>query len=245
MKKLNQCILLFLIFLPLFLACNRQNKNTEDNTMRYEGKVDVLRSSNKVKKDNALKGNEMTTKNEFGLEKGQKLYATIKTNMGDLIVELYWEKAPKTVANFVGLTEGTKEWTDPKTQEKVKRPLYQGTIFHRVIPNFMIQGGDPLGNGTGGPGYNFSDEFDPSLRHNAVGIMSMANAGPNTNGSQFFITEGPTPHLDNRHSVFGKVIENIDLVSKIARVARDRNDRPVENVTINEIVISRQMPAST
>ena len=241
MKKLNQSVLLFLILLPLFLACNRQNKNTDDNPLRYQGKVDVLRSSNKEKKANPVpKGIEMTTKNEFGLEKGQKLYATIKTNMGDLLVELYSEKAPKTVANFVGLSEGTKEWTDAKTQEKVKRSLYQGTIFHRVIPNFMIQGGDPIGNGTGGPGYKFADEFDPSLRHNAAGILSMANSGPGSNGSQFFITDGPTPHLDNRHSVFGKVIENIEFVNKIANVQRDRSDRPLENVTINEIVISRR-----
>ena len=121
-------------------------------------------------------------------EKKGPLYATLKTSMGDIVVQLFEDKAPKTVANFVGLASGTKEWSDPKTGEKVKRPLYNGTIFHRVIPGFMIQGGDPLGNGTGGPGYRFEDEFHPDLRHTKGGILSMANAGPNTNGSQFFIT---------------------------------------------------------
>ena len=122
----------------------------------------------------------------------EPLYATLKTSMGIIVVRLYDDKAPKTVENFVGLATGTKEWTDPKTGEKVKRPLYNGTIFHRVIPGFMIQGGDPLGRGTGGPGYRFADEFSPDLRHNKAGILSMANAGPNTNGSQFFITHGAT-----------------------------------------------------
>src|SRR5512147_2549650 len=130
------------------------------------------------------------------------LIATFKTSMGDIVVRLFEDKAPKTVENFVGLATGTKEWTDPKTGGKVKRPLYNGTLFHRVIPGFMIQGGDPLGSGTGGPGYRFADEFSPDLRHNKAGILSMANSGPNTNGSQFFITLAPTPHLDNRHSVF-------------------------------------------
>ena len=130
-------------------------------------------------------------------EKKGPLYATLKTSMGDIVVQLFEDKAPKTVANFVGLASGTKEWTDPKTGEKVKKPLYNGTIFHRVIPGFMIQGGDPLGNGTGGPGYRFEDEFNPDLRHTKGGILSMANAGPNTNGSQFFITLAPTLHLDN------------------------------------------------
>src|ERR1043166_2000116 len=129
-------------------------------------------------------------------EKKSPVYATFTTSMGDIVIQLYEDKAPKTVANFIGLANGTKEWTDPKTGEKVKRPLYNGTIFHRVIPGFMIQGGDPLGNGTGGPGYRFEDEFNPELRHPRGGILSMANSGPNTNGSQFFITLAPTLHLD-------------------------------------------------
>lgn len=142
--------------------------------------------------------------------------------MGDMLVELYSDKAPKTVENFVTLAE---------------KGFYNGTIFHRVIPDFMIQGGDPEGTGRGGPGYKFADEFHPELKHNAPGILSMANAGPNTNGSQFFITEIPTPFLDNRHTVFGKVIENLALVPKIARVQRDRQDKPLEDIVLLEVVI--------
>ncbi len=167
------------------------------------------------------------------------LYATFKTSMGDIVVRLFEDKAPKTVENFVGLATGTKEWTDPKTGQKVKRPLYNGTIFHRVIPNFMIQGGDPLGTGRGGPGYRFADEFNPELRHNKAGILSMANAGPNTNGSQFFITLAPTPHLDDHHSVFGEVVKGQDVVVAIGNVPRDRNDRPLKDVVLKEVTISR------
>jgi peptidyl-prolyl cis-trans isomerase A (cyclophilin A) len=159
--------------------------------------------------------------------------------MGDIVIQLFDDTAPKTVANFVGLATGTKEWIDPKTGEKVKRPLYSGTIFHRVIPGFMIQGGDPLGNGTGSPGYRFEDEFSPELRHSKGGILSMANAGPNTNGSQFFITLAPTPHLDGRHSVFGVVIKGQEIVVAIGNVSRDFRDRPIKDVVVKEIVISR------
>ena len=171
--------------------------------------------------------------------KKDPLYATIKTSMGDIVVLLFEEKAPKTVENFVALATGAKEWTDPKTGERMKRPLYNGTIFHRVIPDFMIQGGDPLGNGTGGPGYRFEDEFHPDLKHSKAGILSMANAGPNTNGSQFFITLKATPWLDGKHSVFGRVIKGQEVVSAIAKVPRDPGDRPTKDVVIREVVISR------
>jgi len=172
-------------------------------------------------------------------EKKAPLYATLKTSMGDIVVLLFEDKAPKTVENFVGLATGTKEWMDPKTGERVKRPLYNGTIFHRVIPNFMIQAGDPLGNGTGGPGYRFADEFHPDLKHSKAGIVSMANAGPNTNGSQFFITEQATPWLDGRHSVFGEVVKGEEVVHAIAAVPRNPRDRPLKDVVLNEVVISR------
>ena len=172
-------------------------------------------------------------------EKKGPVYATLKTSMGDIVVRLFEDKAPGTVANFVGLATGTKEWKDPKSGEKVKRPLYNGTIFHRVIPGFMIQGGDPLGNGTGGPGFRFADEFHPELRHSKPGILSMANAGPNTNGSQFFITQKTTPWLDGRHSVFGEVVKGQNVVDAIIKVPRDARDRPVKDVVLKEVAISR------
>ena len=164
-------------------------------------------------------------------------YAIFHTTMGDFVAELYKDKAPKTVANFVGLANGSKAWTDPKTHQPANRPLYQGVIFHRVIPDFMIQGGDPLGTGTGGPGYQFEDEFHRDLRHDVPGLLSMANAGPNTNGSQFFVTVAATPWLDRKHSIFGKVIEGYDVVESISNTDRDSRDRPRQTVTINNIEI--------
>ena len=166
-------------------------------------------------------------------------YAHFDTTEGRFTVRLFQEQAPRTVENFVGLAEGTKEWTDPRTNQRVKQPYYDGIIFHRVIDGFMIQGGDPLGQGTGGPGYKFADEFHPSLRHSKAGILSMANSGPNTNGSQFFITLGPTPHLDNKHSVFGEVVEGMDIVKRIGGVRTARGDRPVTDVVINKVTIER------
>jgi peptidyl-prolyl cis-trans isomerase A (cyclophilin A) len=166
-------------------------------------------------------------------------YAKFSTTHGSFTVRLFDKDAPRTVANFVRLAEGTQKWTDPKTGASVERPFYDGLVFHRIIDGFMIQGGDPLGNGTGGPGYKFGDEFHPQLRHDKAGILSMANAGPNTNGSQFFITLAPTPHLDNRHSVFGEVVEGLDVVRKIGSVATGRQDRPVEPVTIDRVTIER------
>jgi peptidyl-prolyl cis-trans isomerase A (cyclophilin A) len=172
-------------------------------------------------------------------EKKEPLYATLKTTMGDIVILLYEDKAPNTVANFVGLATGTKEWIYPNTRQKVKRPLYNGTIFHRVIPGFMIQGGDPTGNGTGGPGYTFPDEFHPDLKHSKAGIVSMANHGPNTNGSQFFITLAPTPWLDGRHAVFGEVVKGQEVVEAIGNEPRDTRDRPLVNIILTEVVISR------
>ncbi len=167
------------------------------------------------------------------------VYAQFETSLGNFKVELFEDKAPKTVANFVGLAEGTKEWTHPQTREKHKTPFYDGIIFHRVIDGFMIQGGDPLGQGYGGPGYQFEDEFHPDLVHDSAGILSMANAGPNTNGSQFFITLGPTPHLDRRHSVFGKVTEGLEIVQQIGKVPTGAADKPRTPVVINHITIQR------
>jgi peptidyl-prolyl cis-trans isomerase A (cyclophilin A) len=166
------------------------------------------------------------------------LHAHFTTSLGSFRIRLFEEDAPQTVANFVGLAEGTKEFVDPKTRDKVTRPFYDGLIFHRVIDGFMIQGGDPLGTGTGGPGFTFADEFSAKLKHRGAGVLSMANAGPNTNGSQFFVTLAATPWLDNRHTVFGEVVEGLDVVKKIG-VTPTRNDRPVTPVTIESVKIER------
>ena len=168
-----------------------------------------------------------------------RVLAHFDTTLGKFTAELFEDKTPKTVANFVGLAEGSKEWTHPKTKQKSNNPYYDGIIFHRVIDGFVIQGGDPLGLGYGGPGYNFEDEFHPSLRHDRAGILSMANAGPNTNGSQFFVTLAPTPHLDRRHSVFGAVIEGLDVVEKIGHTQVDSQDRPVTPIVMNKVTIER------
>jgi peptidyl-prolyl cis-trans isomerase A (cyclophilin A) len=166
-----------------------------------------------------------------------ELRATIKTSMGDITIRLFEDRVPRTVANFVALATGKVEWSD--RGQKTTRPLYSGTIIHRVIPEFMIQVGCPLGTGTGGPGYRFGDEIDPGLKHDKPGILSMANAGPGTNGSQFFITEVPTPWLDGKHAVFGEVIEGMDLVGRIARVARDARDKPRQDVKVERIDVFR------
>lgn len=168
-----------------------------------------------------------------------ELRAIFKTSMGDITVKLYEAEAPRTVANFVALATGQVEWTDPKTNQKTTRPLYSGTVFHRVIPEFMIQGGDPTGTGRGGPGWRFGDEIHPKLKHTKPGALSMANAGPNTNGSQFFLCEVPTPWLDGKHAVFGQAIEGIDLISKITHVKTGPGDKPVTPITLNEIQIVR------
>jgi len=153
-----------------------------------------------------------------GIPQGKgDLFAIFQTTAGSITCRLLEQEAPETVANFVGLATGSKEWTDPRTGAKSKKPLYDGTVFHRVIPNFMIQGGDPLGTGTGDPGYRFKDEFQSGRGFDKPGLLAMANAGPNTNGSQFFITEVPTPHLNNKHTIFGECIQGFELVPKIAR----------------------------
>jgi len=164
--------------------------------------------------------------------------AILKTTLGTIKIKLFKDKTPKTIENFVGLATGTKEWTDPKTGEKVKgKSLYEGTIFHRVIPDFMIQGGDPLGRGTGGPGYRFEDETHPTDQFDKPGILAMANAGPNTNGSQFFITVKPTPWLNGKHTIFGEVTEGMDVVLKISQAPRDAMDKPKTDIKIESVTI--------
>ena len=165
------------------------------------------------------------------------LYAVFKTSRGTITVKLFEKEAPKTVENFVGLATGKRDWIDPRTGQKSKANLYDGTLFHRVIPQFMIQGGDPLGTGTGGPGYKFEDEFGSSKKFDKPGLLAMANAGPNTNGSQFFITEVPTPHLNGRHTIFGEVVKGGDLVPAIARAGNSQTK--LEKV---EIVRAEKVP---
>jgi peptidyl-prolyl cis-trans isomerase A (cyclophilin A) len=185
-----------------------------------------------------------------------QLYARLHTTQGEVIVRLEEERTPKTVASFVGLATGTIDWKDPKTNQGMKgTPMYDGVRFHRVIPGFMVQVGDPQsrytepgmksGWGRGGPGYRFGDEIVRELKHDAAGVLSMANAGPGTNGSQFFITEGPTPHLDGKHTVFGRVVKGMDVVKRIAGVKRGPNDCPVEDQLIERVELFRSATPPT
>ena len=167
-------------------------------------------------------------------------YATFQTSKGDIRVRLLDDTAPETVANFVGLATGSKEWTDPKSGEKKQsQPLYPGTVFHRVIPNFMIQGGDPEGSGRGGPGYKFRDEVDAGPKFDGPGYLAMANAGPNTNGSQFFITTAATPHLTGKHTIFGIVESGQDVADAISKVPTGPGDRPREDVVVQDVKIEQ------
>ena len=169
----------------------------------------------------------------------ETLTATLTTTQGTVTVRLFPDHAPKTVRNFVELAEGGREWTDPRTRARTKEKLYDGTIFHRVIAGFMIQGGDPLGTGVGGPGYKFNDEIHPDLRFNKPYLLAMANAGPGTNGSQFFITTVPTPWLDGKHTIFGEVISGADVVENISRLQTRPGDRPVNDVVLQSVTIQR------
>ncbi|WP_261554831.1 peptidylprolyl isomerase [Frankia tisae] len=171
----------------------------------------------------------------------EELYATLRTTQGDIEIRLFPDHAPKTVRNFVGLATGTQDWTDPASgDKKTGIPLYTGTVFHRVIPNFMIQGGDPLGSGRGGPGYQFADEFHPDLTFSKPYLLAMANAGPGTNGSQFFVTVAPTDWLNRKHTIFGEVTRGTDVVDAIAKAPTAAQDRPKSDIVIQEIVIDRR-----
>jgi peptidyl-prolyl cis-trans isomerase A (cyclophilin A) len=246
----NIAVLMSLVALVFIMSactkgCRKEAINNEEQ-LRHEQppaeEKDLEKPMGAEDKDNDGKDKEHLM-NELNLKPGDKLYANFETTLGKIRAELYWEKAPVTVRNFVELAQGKKDWVDPKTGQKMNnKPLYDGTIFHRVIKNFMIQGGDPAGNGTGGPGYRFKDEFHPDLKHNKKGILSMANAGPNTNGSQFFITDEATPHLDNRHSVFGQAQddESLLVIGKIASVATSAGDKPQSDIVLNKVIITKQ-----
>jgi len=223
--------------LLLVTACSKDDGAPERGVSRaeIEGKAYTDRNAAKVRP--ATKADLATYTADLAGD--GPLTATIATSKGTFHCELAPDKAPITVANFVGLARGLHPWLDPKTGEPVKRPFYDGLTFHRVIPEFMIQGGDPLGTGTGGPGYQFGDEL--VLQHDKPGALSMANAGKGTNGSQFFITEVPTPQLDKKHTVFGYCKE-VDLVKQIARVTTGAKDKPVEPVTITSVTITKGLP---
>ena len=177
-----------------------------------------------------------------GVPVAEAVYATLHTNNGPIRLELFQNHAPKTVRNFVELAEGTKEYIDPRTGQPGSGPYYDGTVSHRVISGFMIQMGDPTGTGSGGPGYQFADEFHPELRFERPYLLAMANAGPGTNGSQFFITVGPTPHLNNRHTIFGQVADeqSAKVVDTIATGPTDPADRPLQDVVIERVEVERR-----
>lgn len=249
--------LFYLVFLFLLTNCSLfgMNKCSKSDTPESANPITLTAAGNTQDEGksndqaealtDAAVATAVATKSTKNKE-NQKMFAVIHTNKGKIKAELYPNKAPKTVENFVGLAEGTKEFKDPKTGEMTKRRYYDGLTFHRVIPDFMVQGGCPIGNGTGGPGYRFEDEFHPELKHDKAGVLSMANAGPNTNGSQFFITVAPTPFLDaNRdrgqgYSIFGQVVEGQDVANAISKVSTDNRDKPREDVVIEKVEIIRQ-----
>lgn len=237
-----------MFILWLVLGCNGPDTAAENGKLKQRV-ADLERTRDRLEKDNeALKAGAKRAQEQddkakqragleaLGLKDGQKLVATFQTSLGNIDCVLRPDQAPETVANFVQLARGEKAWTDPSTKKETNRPLYDGTIFHRVIPNFMIQGGDPLGNGTGGPGYAFADEVGDHTVFDTSGLLAMANSGPDTNGSQFFITEGTPTHLNGKHTIFGDC-ENLDVVAKIARVPSKR-DKPDQDVVIEKVVIA-------
>ena len=246
-----------ILFIALCFSTACSAKELEDKNAKLDADLKTceanLKSSEQAKKNLEKKlaqspppapVNVEDTAKTLGIKPGDKLYAPFVTSMGTMVAELYWDKVPKTVINFVQLAEGTREWTDPKGA-KVKKPLYDGTIFHRVIPDFMIQGGDPMGNGTGGPGYKFEDEFRPDLKLDSAGVLAMANSGPNTNGSQFFITEKATAWLNGKHTVFGHVTEGAELIPKITHVEKadgEKGSKPKQDITLKKVIIGRGAP---
>lgn len=203
----------------------RESKALDAEVRRLEAEVNRLR-----KREVLLR---------LGVEEGQTIQAQLETSAGTITCSLLPEQSPQTVLNFVELAEGSREWTDPRTGRAMKRPLYDGTIFHRVIPGFMIQGGDPLGNGTGGPGYKFADEVENGLTFDAPNLLAMANSGPDTNGSQFFITDRSMPsHLDGKHTIFGRCTD-AEVVQAIADAERGARDKPVTDIVLNRVRIIR------
>lgn len=231
------------LFLTMLLACKDQATIDENEKLKLRV-ADLERTNDRLAKDNdALKIQvDRVKKDEDAAKAAEAAKAlgvskvTFKTSEGDIHCTFRLTEAPETIKNFVQLARGEKEWTHPKTKEVSKKPLYDGTIFHRVIPEFMIQGGDPLGSGMGGPGYEFADEVGPFTKFDKPGLLAMANHGPATNGSQFFITEGTPTHLNGKHTIFGDC-SDLDVVKKIARVPADGNNKPLDDVLLKKVVI--------
>lgn len=240
-KNIRTTILVY--FFALLLIAFGINAKAEDNavqaTIKIGENVEIKTEEKTAPAKEETKKESKKDKTKKSDKKGGDMIAIFETNKGTFKVKLFAEKAPKTVENFVGLATGTKEFEDPKTGKKVKRPFYDGLKFHRVIPNFMIQGGCPLGTGTGGPGYKFADEFGPGLKHDKPGYLSMANAGPNTNGSQFFVTTAATPWLDGKHAIFGEVTDGMDVVYDISKAKTSPGDKPVEDIVIKKLTIEK------
>jgi peptidyl-prolyl cis-trans isomerase A (cyclophilin A) len=215
-------------------AQSRKEASERRQIARQKKRREAQAKANKARKEKAAQ-----LKKKLGMKDGAKLSAVFVTSMGNISCELLPEVAPVTVLNFVELAEGTREWTHPETKEKKNVPLYSGTVFHRVIPNFMIQGGDPLGKGTGNPGYKFEDEPHPAHKFTKPGILAMANSGPNTNGSQFFITDRSKPrHLDGKHTIFG-YCGNLDVIEAIATVPTSGRNLPAKDVVLKKVKIIR------
>jgi peptidyl-prolyl cis-trans isomerase A (cyclophilin A) len=233
---------LFLITTLLLTGCSSAQEEIEIQTKiqtESQSSTEVEQETKSAEKVGTSTKPESKTKSERQSEKMSMNTAILKTSMGQITIELFPNQAPKTVKNFVDLATGAKEWTDPNVGEKVKTKLYDGTIFHRVIPGFMIQGGDPLGSGMGGPGYNFADEFHGELSFDKPYLLAMANAGPNTNGSQFFITVTATTWLNRKHTIFGQVSDPASqkVIDAIATVKTGANDKPVQAVKIESVTI--------
>lgn len=236
-KKVDAKKIFWIYLFAFILAAFSFRADAAEETKTETTTEKTVKTETKAKEKSKDKKETKAKDAKVGM-KGKEMFALFETNKGNFKVKLFAEHAPKTVENFVGLAEGTKEWTDPKSGEKVKKPFYDGLIFHRVIPNFMIQGGCPLGQGTGGPGFRFEDEFPAGApTHDKPGILSMANAGPGTNGSQFFVTVAATPWLNGKHTVFGEVVEGMDVVYEIVKVKTGSMDRPVEPVVMKHVKI--------
>ena len=210
---------LAIIIAMVLIGCTKSDntKENQNNSTNQSNDSSELIEKNLTADSKPYEDNNTNVQTKSDENSDSGVFAEMETSKGTILLRLFYKQVPYTVANFVGLVEGKREWKDPKTKENKKSNFYDGLKFHRVIPNFMIQGGDPMGNGRGGPGYKFADEFKENLKHDRPGMLSMANSGPNTNGSQFFITHVPTPWLDGKHSVFGEVIEGMDVVNSIVQ----------------------------